>query len=192
VGDGGNNSTVRSYSSTTPTAKLVRRQDNGTSDADHKVIVKFCEGYECQRSVTTHRVRQNIHGHREYCSLVCYSRWSPAMRARIAAFPMYNQSPNGLERLILDLRKEHGITGAAEVLGISRSTVSYWLRKLSFYRQFPGQSPSMILAQLKTIAQYQGLPAAAKLIQVDPKTLHREFVEQGLYTNTDKASLAAS
>jgi len=53
--------------------------------------------------------------------------------------------------------------------------VSYWLRKLEFYRQFAGQSPEDILAILARIADEQGLEQSAKLIGVDAKTLSRAF-----------------
>jgi len=95
------------------------------------------------------------------------------MRSVAARFPSYEQSPSGLEDLILTLKKEQGVGGAAKVLGISRSTVSYWQRKLEFYRQFAGQSPQDILAILARIADDRGLDEAAKLIAVDPKTLQR-------------------
>ncbi len=95
------------------------------------------------------------------------------MRAVAAKFPDYDQSPNGLEALILHIKEEQGVTGSARALGISRSTVSYWLRKLEFYRQFAGQSPEEILVILAEIADERGLKEAAKLIQVDPKTLGR-------------------
>jgi len=97
------------------------------------------------------------------------------MRSVASRFPAYEQSPGGLESLILTLKREQGVTGAAKVLGISRSTVSYWLRKLEFYRQFAGQSPEDILAILARIADEQGLEQSAKLIGVDAKTLSRAF-----------------
>lgn len=97
------------------------------------------------------------------------------MRKVISDFPDYEQSPNGLEALIMDLKKEHGVTDAAKILGISRSTVTYWLRKLSFFRMFAGQSPEQILSILKKISDEQGIADAAKMIAVDPKTLQRAF-----------------
>ncbi len=33
----------------------------------HRVIVRMCSGHECRNPITTHRVKQNIHGIREYC-----------------------------------------------------------------------------------------------------------------------------
>jgi hypothetical protein len=95
------------------------------------------------------------------------------MRAVIARFPDYDQSPAGLEALIMTLKEDQGIIGAANVLGFSRSTISYWLRKLAFFRQFAGQSPEALLRILADIADEQGLDVAAKLICVDPKTLNK-------------------
>jgi hypothetical protein len=144
---------------------------------EHKVSVRLCAGFDCQNAVTTHKVRQNVHGHREYCSLFCYARWSPAMRTTITAHQGYAQSPAGLEKLILELKEEHGIGGAAEILGFSRSTVTYWLRKLAGFRAFAGQSPEAILGILHGIAQDpdRGINTAASLVGVDPKTLQRAF-----------------
>jgi hypothetical protein len=158
-------------------APPVRPLPKLVSDNGHKVTVRFCAGHGCTQSVTTHRVRQNVHGHREYCSLICYSRWSPAMRKVIERYSEYEQSPSGLEALIMDLRRDHGIMGAAEILCISRSTVTYWLRKLQTFRQFAGQSPQKILELLKEKADRDGVDTAAKLIAVDPKTLSRAFQE---------------
>lgn len=137
----------------------------------HKVVVRLCAGFSCTNIVTTHRVRQNINGRREYCSLSCYSRWSPAMRQVIARYPEYQQTPSGLEALIRDLRSEHGITGAAEILGFSRSTIGYWLKKLSTFRLFPAQSSDGILEILLASAERDGMDHAASLVHVDPKTL---------------------
>lgn len=95
------------------------------------------------------------------------------MREVIGRFTDYDQSPSGLEALILDLKKEHGVTGAAQVLEVSRSTVSYWSRKLAFFRQFAGQTPDQILSILANVADENGLDVAAKLIYVSPKTLER-------------------
>lgn len=171
---------------------MVVRQPSSPERADeHKVTVRFCAGHECQNSITTHRVRQNVHGHREYCSLVCYSRWSPAMRTVVAHFPDYEQSPSGLESLIMDLKKENGIVGAAGILGISRSTVSYWLRKLQCFRQFAGQPPEVILRILYDVAEEQDTVAAASLIAVDPKTLLRAFSEMGIGEHSEDLQLAS-
>jgi hypothetical protein len=73
------------------------------------------------------------------------------MRATIARYSTYEQSPQGLHALIQDLRNEHGIVGAAEILGFSRSTISYWLRKLDIFRLFAGQSPDAILTILRGV-----------------------------------------
>ncbi len=140
---------------------------------DHKVSVRWCAGWDCPNTVVTHKVRQNVRGHRQYCSLVCYSRWSPEMREKVALYPEYEQSPSGLETLIIDLKVRLGVDGTAEELHLSRSTVSYWLRKLQSFRHFAGQSPEQIMALLSEVADQQGIRAAALMIQVDPKTLKR-------------------
>ncbi len=161
-------------------------------DEAHKVVVRYCAGHGCRNPIRTHRVRQNINHMREYCSLVCYSRWSPDMRDVIARFPDYDQSPSGLETLIIDLKHEHGIMGAADLLGYSRSTVSYWLRKLQASRQFAGQPPETVLSILQDVAAHRGLEAAAKLIQVDPKTLQRAFEERDTDTQAEPHLARAS
>jgi hypothetical protein len=99
------------------------------------------------------------------------------MREIIARFPTYDQSPAGLEALIRELKKPEngGLQSASRILGISRSTISYWEKKLSFYRQFAGQTPEAILDMLAGIAEREGIDAAAKLIQVNPKTLQLSF-----------------
>lgn len=97
------------------------------------------------------------------------------MRDVIKKYPEYAQTPAGLESLIRDLRQELGITGAASKLGYSRSTVNYWLRKLSYYRQFPGQHPEGILEILSDLAEEDGVECAARLIKVDPKTLKQSL-----------------
>jgi hypothetical protein len=102
------------------------------------------------------------------------------MRATIARYSTYEQSPQGLHALIQDLRNEHGIVGAAEILGFSRSTISYWLRKLDIFRLFAGQSPDAILTILRGVAESQGIEHAASLIAVDVETLKRAFEKQDL------------
>lgn len=100
------------------------------------------------------------------------------MRAVIARFPDYEQSPAGLEALILSLKKDEGVTGAARTLNVSRSTISYWLKKMACFRNFAGQSPEEILSILADVAQGQDITAAAALIGVDPKTLLRSLNER--------------
>jgi hypothetical protein len=95
------------------------------------------------------------------------------MREAISKFADYDQSPQGLESLIHDLKREHGVIGAAQVLVVSRSTIAYWLRKLASFRTFAGQTPESILAILAEKADRDGIDEAAKLIAVDPKTLQR-------------------
>lgn len=97
------------------------------------------------------------------------------MRETIALYPQYDQSPNGLEMLIRDLKKENGIQGTAEILEYSRSTVSYWLRKLSAFRNFAGQSADTILRILYWVSKEQSVEYAADLVAVSPTTLERSF-----------------
>jgi len=97
------------------------------------------------------------------------------MRSVVERFPQYEQSPRGLEALLNDLREEHGNTGAAEIIGYSRSTITNWLKKLSCFRRFAGQTPDVILRTLKRVSDDHGTDHAASLIAVDPKTLRQAF-----------------
>jgi len=97
------------------------------------------------------------------------------MREVISRYVEYEQTPSGLEALIHDLRREQGATDAAATLGISRSTVSYWLRKLASFRLFAGQDPEQILQILWETSETEDLDYASRLVGVDPKTLDRAF-----------------
>jgi len=99
------------------------------------------------------------------------------MRIVTIRFPNYEQSPSGLEMLIMNLKYDQGVTGAAKTLGISRSTVSYWLRKLMLFRQFAGQPPEAILTMLSDVVRETSVSEAAKLIEMNPKTLQRALNE---------------
>ncbi len=152
---------------TRPALRLVPAEEPA-----HKVAVRFCAGHKCTNVVTTHKVRQNIARHREYCSLFCYSYWSPEMRNVIERFPSYDRSPAGLKALILDLKADAGITIAAEDLGVSRSTATYWLKKCTaIVHTFPGQTPSSVLRILAAVSDHQGPEYAAGLIEMNPRTL---------------------
>jgi DNA-binding transcriptional LysR family regulator len=97
------------------------------------------------------------------------------MRDKVALFPEYEQSPSGLEMLLRDLKKNYGIQGTADKLKLSRSTISYWIRKLVLFRNFAGQSTETILRLLHDVAQCQGVEYAASLVDVSPVTLSRSF-----------------
>jgi hypothetical protein len=99
------------------------------------------------------------------------------MREVIERYPEYQQTPYGLERLILDLRDDDGVQHAADTIGISRSTVSYWLKKLAAFRMFPAQDRTAILMLLQEVASTGGIDTAATLVAIDPKTLTRAFTD---------------
>lgn len=96
-----------------------------------------CRNPECGNSITPYRRRSNHSGRQEYCSLKCYSKYSPRF------FEVYEQVreqfglPIGLtkESAIAAVERLFSVAGTLTRMGqmvrVSRSTIRNWVKKFA-------------------------------------------------------------
>lgn len=85
---------------------------------------KECASYRCKVLYDSVKRKANASGRSEYCSMSCYSFWSPAMRR--ASGNVGVKSREDLFRRAYNLKKKLGTTKASGVLGVSNSTLNRW------------------------------------------------------------------